>query len=79
MNIDRILKNGKEYLMNVEFNRIRNKERLGTNKQPYPIDIYDNLIYYFENKEEYEKCSIIFKEKESIIDHQNNYIKWIQN
>jgi hypothetical protein len=79
MNIDKILKNGKEYLMNVEFQRIKNGERIGTNNQPYSIDLYDNLISYFEITEEYEKCSIVIKEKEIILDHRNNYNKWMQN
>lgn len=79
INIKKLVKNGTTYLMDSEFQRIRNGERLGTNKQPYSIRLYDNLIGYFEDKEEYEKCSVILKEKNKIIDHDSNYKSWKKN
>jgi hypothetical protein len=78
INIKNIMENGTKYLMESEFQRIRNGERIGTNKQPYSIRLYDNLIGYYENSEEYEKCAEILKEKNKVLDHDNNY-KWRDN
>lgn len=68
-----LFKNGTEYLMNFEYERIKKGERIGVSKQPYSILLYDNLISYYENLEEYEKCSDVLKEKQRIFDHDNNY------
>ena len=79
INIKKLVKNGTEYLMDSEFQRIRNGERLGSNKQPYSIRLYDNLIGYYENSEEYEKCDEILKEKNKVLDHDTNYNSWKNN
>jgi hypothetical protein len=79
INIKQIVKNGTTYLMDSEFQRIRNGERLGQNKQPYSIRLYDNLIGYYENNEEYEKCAEILKEKNKVLDHETNYKSWKKN
>jgi hypothetical protein len=78
INIEKLMKNGTKYLMDSEFQRIRDGERLGINKQPYSLRLYDNLIKYYEESEEYEKCAEILKEKNKILDHDKNY-KWIEN
>jgi transcription elongation factor GreA-like protein len=78
INIEKLMKNGTKYLMDSEFQRIRDGERLGINKQPYSLRLYDNLIKYYEESEEYEKCVEILKEKNKILDHDKNY-KWIEN
>jgi len=78
INIEKLMKNGTKYLMDSEFQRIRDGERLGRNKQPYSLRLYDNLIKYYEESEEYEKCVEILKEKNKILDHDKNY-KWIEN
>jgi hypothetical protein len=79
INIKQLVKNGTIYLMDSEFQRIRNGERLGQNKQPYSIRLYDNLIGYYENNEEYEKCAEILKEKNKVLDHETNYKPWKKN
>jgi hypothetical protein len=79
INLKQIVKNGTTYLMDSEFQRIRNGERLGQNKQPYSIRLYDNLIGYYENNEEYEKCAEILKEKNKVLDHETNYKSWKKN
>jgi hypothetical protein len=79
INLKQIVKNGTTYLMDSEFQRIRNGERLGQNKQPYSIRLYDNLIVYYENNEEYEKCAEILKEKNKVLDHETNYKSWKKN
>ena len=79
INIKQLVKNGTTYLMDSEFQRIRNGERLGQNKQPYSIRLYDNLIGYYENNEEYEKCAEILKEKNKVLDHDTNYKLWKKN
>jgi len=78
INIEKLMKNGTKYLMESEFQRIRDGERLGINKQPYSLRLYDNLIKYYEESEEYEKCDEILKEKNKILDHDKNY-KWTEN
>jgi hypothetical protein len=78
ININNLVKKGQEYLMDAEFQRIRNGERIGLNKQPYPIKLYDNLIRFYENEEQYEKCSEILKQKNTILDHNSNYT-WTKN
>jgi hypothetical protein len=79
INLKQLVKNGTTYLMDSEFQRIRNGERLGQNKQPYSIRLYDNLIGYYENSEEYEKCAEILKQKNKVLDHDTNYKSWIKN
>jgi hypothetical protein len=79
INIKELVKNGTIYLMDSEFQRIRNGERLGQNKQPYSIRLYDNLIGYYENSEEYEKCAEILKQKNKVLDHDTNYKLWTKN
>jgi len=79
INIKELVKNGTIYLMDSEFQRIRNGERLGQNKQPYSIRLYDNLIGYYEKSEEYEKCAEILKQKNKVLDHDTNYKLWTKN
>ena len=73
INIEKLMKNGTKYLMDSEFQRIIDGERLGINKQPYSLRLYDNLIKYYEESEEYEKCAKILMEKNKVLDHDNNY------
>lgn len=75
INISDIIEKGKNYLMESEYKRIENGKRIGLNKQPYSIKLYDNLIRFYENEEEYEKCGVILKQRNIILDHDGNY-KW---
>jgi hypothetical protein len=79
MEIAKLVKNGIDFLMNSEFQRIKSGKRIGLNKEPYPIEIYDNLLKHFESTEEFEKCIEIRNQKMSILDHENNYINWNKN
>jgi hypothetical protein len=73
INIKGLVKSGTDYFMDFEFQRIKKGERIGVSKQPYSIKLYDNLILYYENLEDYEKCAVILIEKNKIFDHDNNY------
>ena len=75
INIIDIIEHGKIYLMDSEYKRIKDGKRIGVNKQPYSIKLYDNLIRFYENEEEYEKCGVILKQRNIILDHDGNY-KW---
>ena len=73
MTIENLIKNGIEFMMNSEFQRIINGNLLTLNKIPYSIEIYNNLIKHFEEKEEYEKCAIIKELKLKRVNHESNY------
>ena len=74
INISDIIEKGKNYLMESEYKRIENGKRIGLNKQPYSIKLYDNLIRFYENEEEYEKCGVILKQRNIILDHDGNQV-----
>ena len=79
MEIDKIIKNSIDFLMDSEYQQIKRGNRIGFNKEPYPMVIYDNLLKHFESTEEFEKCIEIRNQKNSILDHENNYINWNKN
>ena len=67
--MDKIYKNA-----NADYGRLTNGQRLSKSNKPYTIIFIDNLIKLFEEYEEYEKCGILLKVKEGILNHNNNYI-----
>jgi hypothetical protein len=62
-----------KFLMDTDFNRIKAGKYLDMSKKPYDIKLLENMIIFYENEEEYEKCEIIFGFKSSILDHDKNY------
>lgn len=80
IDIQKLVGNGIDYHMNTDYNRIINGNRLTINGEPYRIEIFKNLIEYFEGKEEYEKCLILTNIKKDITNHEKNYLlKWNPN
>ena len=79
MEIETLVKNGVYFLMNSEYKRIKLGKRIGLNKEPYHMEMYDNLLKHFESTEEFEKCIEIQIQKNIILDHENNYINWTKN
>jgi len=54
----------KDVLMKETFNSVKKGEVLDSNSKPYEEHFLKEVLQFFENIEEYEKCEII-----------NNYIK----
>jgi len=61
--------------MNKIYKQIERGKRLTLDNKPITQQLYDKLILYFENKEEYEKCHFILKEKNKSLDHENNFVR----
>jgi len=57
-----------------DYDRIVNGNRLDIRNKPFSIKRIDQIISYFENEEEYEKCSKLFNIKKDILNHENNYV-----
>ena len=55
------------------FNRIKNGNRLDIRLNPYEIETLNDMISFYEEDEDYEKCEIIVNFKNKILDHENNY------
>ena len=56
-----------------EFKRIKNNMELSSVNIPYTITYVDMMIKYFEFKEDFERCSILLKYKNSRNNHDTNY------
>lgn len=44
------------------------------NNQPYELKLIDNLISFFEEVEEYERCSELLDIRNKRLDHEKNYL-----
>jgi hypothetical protein len=73
MKIDTLLKNGKDFFANSEYIRILKGNQLTINKVPYTNEIYKNLIKYFSDTEEYEKCITLKNLQGERFDHEIHY------
>lgn len=60
---------------NQDYNRLVQGERLNVLNRPYTTEYIKDLIFYFEELEEYEKCSTLIKVIKKIENHNFNYIK----
>ena len=58
-----------------DYNRLVQGERLNVLNRPYTTEYIKDLILYFEDLEEYEKCSTLIKVIKKIENHNSNYIK----
>lgn len=73
--INKLIKNATKYLMESEYKRIKEGNRIGINNVPYSLNLYDNIIKFFESNEDYEKCLEVLNIKNKILDHDSNFIK----
>lgn len=71
--VEAILQDNHILAMNEDFNRICKGIRHNPLMELYDIAYIDTIIDYFQEREEYEKCSSLLEKKNSILDHQNNY------
>ena len=64
-----------EYLMIETFKRIKENKHYDVNFKPYNKELLNNLLRFFEEREEYEKCQLIHEFIESRYNHELNYKK----
>jgi hypothetical protein len=62
-----------EYLMIETFKRIKENKHYDVNFKPYSKELLKNLLTFFEEREEYEKCKMIHEFIESRYNHELNY------
>lgn len=63
-------------LLNESFERIQSGKLHDEKLKPYEESFIWEMIYFFQRKEEYEKCQIL-KSKLDNYNHESNYNKWI--
>lgn len=71
--MDTIVIHSYSYLMNSSYDRINQGKCYDISFKPYTIDFIDNLISYFEEIEEYEKCKVLLDFSKERFDHEKNY------
>jgi|694.fasta_scaffold84002_3 hypothetical protein len=62
-------------LLNESFVRIQSGKLYDDKLKPYDESFIWEMIYFFQRKEEYEKCQTLKKSLENF-DHEKNYKKW---
>jgi hypothetical protein len=62
-----------ESSIEANFKRIKNGNRLDIRLKPYEIETLNDMISFYEDSEDYEKCEVITNFKNKILDHENNY------
>ena len=71
--VEAILQDNLVLAMNEDYDRIYKGIRHNPLMELYDIVYIDIIIDYFQEREEYEKCSLLLEKKNSVLDHQNNY------
>lgn len=71
--IQDLINNAVKYQMENNFDRIYSGKKLDINRKPYTSELLYNMISYFEETEEYEKCIKITEFKRDYNDHNKNY------
>lgn len=62
-----------EYLMIETFKRIEENKHYDVDFKPYSKELLKNLLRFFEEREEYEKCKMIHELITSRYNHELNY------
>jgi hypothetical protein len=71
--IKAIIQDNLDYAMSEDYERICKGRRHNPLMELYTTEYIDTIIEYFQEREEYERCSTLLKCKESILDHNSNY------
>jgi hypothetical protein len=71
--MERIAMHSYNYLMNSCFERIKEGKCYDMEFKPYTICFIEKLIFYFEEREEYEKCKVLLDFSKERFDHERNY------
>ena len=61
--------------INTAFDRISDGKLLDDELKPYTRQFIEEIIKYFETREEYEKCQTL-KDVLENMDHEKNYNRW---
>lgn len=64
--------------INTAFERISKGFSFDEKLIPYSINLLNEIIKYFEDREDFEKCQIVMNALEDKI-HEKAYTKWTQN
>lgn len=71
---DKIVMHNYNYLMNSSYDRINQGKYYDVSFKPYTMDFIEKLTYYFEEREEYEKCKVLLDFSKERFDHEKNYV-----
>ena len=71
--VNKLIEAARKFQIDSDFNRLKSGKKLDLTKKPYTIKSINNMIDFYENKEEYEKCTLLVKFKTEILNHENNY------
>jgi hypothetical protein len=61
--------------MNEVYNRISQNKPFDKNLKPYKKSYIDEVLEYFEDREDYEKCQILSDFINSRFNHVTNFLK----
>lgn len=61
-------------LINSNFQRITKGKHYDENFILYDQKFIDEMIFYYQNREEYERCQYLVNYKEKRFDHKKNYL-----
>ena len=75
--VDKLVNSAFNFQMQTNYERILSGKNLDINNRPYNIKLIDNMINFFEEEEEYEKCHNLIKFKQAVLDHENNYYRYM--
>lgn len=77
-NLDTLIKNlvdeATKFQFETDIKRIKEGKRLNISNKPYNLITIDNMIKFYENKEDYENCSLLTEFKLNITNHEGNYL-----
>ncbi len=64
-----------EFIMKETYNRIESNKCFDIKLKPYKKDFLEKVLFYFEEKEEFEKCVVINNFIKQRFNHKLNYTK----
>lgn len=70
-----LLDSARDYIWNEDYKRVVEGKRLNLMNEPYSLEYIHNMLFYFEDVEEYEKCTELHKVIKKLSNHNLNYIK----
>jgi len=73
--VEKLVIHSYDYLMNDAFDRIKSGKHYDEKFKPYNEEFVKKIVYYFENKEEYEKCKTLIDFINIRFNHDKNYNK----
>lgn len=71
--VDNLVSNGNDYIMNDTFRRIKTGKHFDMNFKPYDEKFIRNVLKFFEDIEEFEKCQTLIDFINKRYNHDLNY------